>query len=160
MWLNTSSSGTTVGGLPANIIFTAPFETTSISATALSGSTAAALNAATASFYYYSANPTAGFTIAITNAPTTAGQSATFTMLVNNGTSAYLPTNISINGNQAGVSSSVLPVEGATNNGITTRYQGGTAWSTADASTIDAYNLVVICTGSNAWTLLTSLTKF
>jgi len=81
-------------------------------------------------------------------------------MLVNNGSTAYLPSNITINTNQAGASSSALPAEGATNNGITTRYQGGTAWSAADASTIDAYNLVVICTGSSAWTLLLSLTKF
>jgi hypothetical protein len=160
MWLNTSSSGTTVGGLPANIIFTAPFETTSISATALSGSTAAALNAATASFYYYSANPTAAFTVNITNAPTTAGQSATFTMLVNNGATAYLPSNITINSTQAGASSSVLPVEGATNNGITTRYQGGAVFPSADASTIDSYTFVVICTGSSTWTVLASLTKF
>lgn len=126
----------------------------------LSGSQSATINALNSSFYYYTSNPTAGFTVAITNAPTTTGQSATFAMLVNNGASAYLPTNISINGNQAGASSSVLPVEGATNNGITTRYQGGTAWTAADASTIDSYNFVVICTAANTWTLLISLTKF
>ena len=81
-------------------------------------------------------------------------------MLVNNGSSAYLPLNITINGTQAGASSSALPAEGAVNNSITTRYQGGTAWSSADSSTIDAYNFVVICTGSSAWTLLLSITKF
>ena len=141
-------------------VLTSPFETVSSSATALSGSTAAALNAATSTFYNYTANPTAAFTVNITNAPTTTGQSVTFAMLVNNGATAYLPLNFTVNGNQAGASSSVLPVEGATNNGITTRYQGGTAWTAADASTIDSYTFVVICTGSSTWTVLASLTKF
>lgn len=141
-------------------VLTSPFETVSSSATALSGSTAAALNAATSTFYNYTANPTAAFTVNITNAPTTTGQSVTFAMLVNNGATAYLPLNFTVNGNQAGASSSVLPVEGATNNGITTRYQGGTAWTAADASTIDSYTFVVICTGSSTWTVLVSLTKF
>jgi len=141
-------------------VLTSPFETVSSSATALSGSTAAALNAATSTFYNYTANPTAAFTVNITNAPTTTGQSVTFAMLVNNGATAYLPLNFTVNGNQAGASSSALPVEGATNNGITTRYQGGTAWTAADASTIDSYTFVVICTGSSTWTVLVSLTKF
>ena len=153
-----TGSGSTV--LSTNAVLTAPFETVSSSATALSGSTAAALNAATSTFYNYTANPTAAFTVNITNAPTTTGQSVTFAMLVNNGSTAYLPLNFTVNGNQAGASSSVLPVEGATNNGITTRYQGGTAWTAADASTIDSYTFVVICTGSSTWTVLVSLTKF
>jgi len=153
-----TGSGSTV--LSTNAVLTAPFETVSSSATALSGSTAAALNAASSTFYNYTANPTAAFTVNITNAPTTTGQSVTFAMLVNNGATAYLPLNFTVNGNQAGASSSVLPVEGATNNGITTRYQGGTAWSSADASTIDSYTFVVICTGSSTWTVLVSLTKF
>ena len=153
-----TGSGSTV--LSTNAVLTAPFETVSSSATALSGSTAAALNAASSTFYNYTANPTAAFTVNITNAPTTTGQSVTFAMLVNNGATAYLPLNFTVNGNQAGASSSVLPVEGATNNGITTRYQGGTAWTAADASTIDSYTFVVICTGSSTWTVLVSLTKF
>ena len=156
----TTSTGTGANVLGTNPVLTAPFETTTISATALSGSTAAALNASSSSFYYYTANPTAAFTVNITNAPTTTGQSVTFAMLVNNGATAYLPLNFTVNGNQAGASSSALPVEGATNNGITTRYQGGTAWSAADASTIDSYTFVVICTGSSTWTVLASQTKF
>ena len=154
----TVTSATT--DIAVGAILTSPIETVSSSATALSGSTAAALNAATSTFYNYTANPTAAFTVNITNAPTTTGQSVTFAMLVNNGATAYLPLNFTINGNQAGASSSVLPVEGATNNGITTRYQGGTAWTAADASTIDSYTFVVIATSSSTWTVLVSLTKF
>ena len=156
----TTSTGSGANLLATNGVLTAPFETVSSSATALSGSTSAALDASSSSFYNYTANPTATFTVNITNAPTTTGQSSTFAMLVNNGATAYLPKNFTVNGNQAGASSSVLPVEGATNNGITTRYQGGTAWTAADASTIDSYTFVVICTGSSTWTVLAALTKF
>ena len=156
----TTSTGSGANLLATNGVLTAPFESVSSSATALSGSTSAALDASSSSFYNYTANPTATFTVNITNAPTTTGQSSTFAMLVNNGATAYLPKNFTVNGNQAGASSSVLPVEGATNNGITTRYQGGTAWTAADASTIDSYTFVVICTGSSTWTVLAALTKF
>ena len=141
-------------------VLTSPFETVSTSATALSGSTAAALNASTSSFFNYTANPTAAFTVNMTNCPTTTGQSVTFAMLVNNGATAYLPLNFTVNGNQAGASSSALPAQGATNNGITTWYQGATAWTAADASTLDSYTFVVICTGSSTWTVLAALTKF
>ena len=156
-------SGTVVPAttdIATGAILTSPVETVSNSATALSGSTAAALNASTSSFFNYTANPTAAFTVNITNAPTTTGQSVTFAMLVNNGATAYLPLNFTVNGNQAGASSSALPAQGATNNGITTWYQGGTAWTAADASTIDSYTFVVICTGSSTWTVLASQTKF
>ena len=156
----TTSTGSGANLLATNGVLTAPFETVSSSATALSGSTAAALNASTASFFNYTANPTAAFTVNITNAPTTTGQSVTFAMLVNNGATAYLPLNFTVNGNQAGASSSALPAQGATNNGITTWYQGATAWTAADASTLDSYTFVVICTGSSTWTVLAALTKF
>ena len=53
-----------------------------------------------------------------------------------------------------------LPLQGATNNSITTYYQSGTAWTAADASTLDYYTITCICTGSSAWTMLLALTKF
>jgi hypothetical protein len=120
----------------------------------------AALNAATASFFTYTGNPTATYTVNITNAPTTTGQAVTFVMLVNNGATAYLPKNITINTVQAGASSTVLPAQGATNNGIQTWYQSGTAWTAANASTYDSLTYTVICTGSSTWVLLLGQTKF
>ena len=162
-WLASTGTGNNVlatNPVLTGAVLTSPFETVSTSSTALSGSTAAALNASTSSFFNYTANPTAAFTVNITNAPTTTGQSVTFAMLVNNGATAYLPLNFTVNGNQSGASSSALPAQGATNNGITTYYQGGTAWTAADASTIDSYTFVVICTGSSTWTVLVSQTKF
>ena len=149
-----------VGPSTTNAVLTAPFETVSSSATALSGSVAAALNASTASFFYYSTNPTAQYTINITNAPNTAGQSVTFALAVINGSTAYLPLNITINGTQAGASSTALPVNGATNNSITTFWQSGTAPTAGNASTLDTYTFTIICTATSNWTVLASQTKF
>ena len=156
----TTKTGTGSAVLSTNPVITAPLETFSSSGTALSGSTAAALNIATSSFYYYTANPSASYAINITNAPTTVGQSATVTMLVANGSTGYLPSNITINGTQAGADGASLPLQGATNNSITTYYQGGTAWTAADISTIDTYTFVIMCTGSSTWTLLASQVKY
>jgi hypothetical protein len=148
------------GNLITGGVFTSPFETASISATALSGSVAAALNASSSTFYLYTGTPTAGYTVNITNAPTITGQSVTFAILVNNGATAYLPLNVTINGVQAGTSSTVLPAQGATNNGIQTWYQGGTAWTAANASNYDSYTFTVISTGTSTWVLLLNQTKF
>ena len=142
-----------------NKTITGPYESVGISATALSGSVAASIAISTNAVYYYTANPTATWALNITNAPTTTGQSATVAILVNNGATAYLPSNITVNTVQAGASSSVLPVQGATNNSITSYYQSGVSWA-ADASTLDVYTITIICTGSSAWTLLLGLTKF
>jgi len=156
----TTSTGTGSTVLGTSPVLTGAYETVSVSASALSGSTAASLAASTASFYLYTANPTASFTVNLTNVPTTTGQAVTFALGVVNGSSAYLPLNITINGTQAGASSSALPLEKATNNSITTYYQSGTAWSAADASTLNYYTITCICTGSSAWTMLLAQTKF
>jgi len=156
----TTSTGSGANVLGTNPVFTGAYETVSVSASALSGSTAASLAASTASLYLYTANPTASFTVNLTNVPTTTGQAVTFALGVVNGATAYLPLNITINGTQAGASSSALPLEKATNNSITTYYQGGTAWSAADASTLNYYTITCICTGSSAWTMLLAQTKF
>jgi len=156
----TTSTGTGSTVLSTNPVITGAYETVSVSSTALSGLTAAALAASTASFYLYTANPTASFTVNLTNVPTTTGQAVTFAFGVINGATAYLPKNITINGTQAGASSTALPLQGATNNSITSYYQTATAWSSADASTLDYYTITCICTGSSAWTMLLALTKF
>ena len=161
---NSTFSGTlTVASAIINPILQGAYEVVSYSgSTVLSGTaTPAMLNAANSSFYFYNTAPSGSYTVAITGAPTVSGRSATFALLVNNGSTAYLPSNVTINGNQAGASSSALPLQGATNNNITTFYQGGTAWSSADASTLDSYTFTVICTSATpTWTLLAGLTKF
>jgi len=156
----TTATGSGSNVLSTNPTIVAPFETVLISATALSGSTAASIALGSEAVFLYTGNPTATWALNVTGAPTTTGQSATVAIGVINGATAYLPSNITINTVQAGASSSVLPVQGATNNSITSYYQGGTAWSAADASTLDFYTITIICTGSSAWTLLLGQTKF
>ena len=156
----TTSTGSGSSVLNTNPTIVAPFETVPISSTALSGSTAASITLVSGAVFLYTSNPTATWSLNVTGAPTTTGQSATVAIGVVNGATAYLPSNITINTVQAGASSSVLPAQGATNNNITSYYQGGTAWSAADASTLDFYTLTIICTGSSTWTLLLGLTKF
>ena len=155
----TTSTGSGNNVLSTSPVITGPYESVGISATALSGSVAASIAISTNAVYYYTANPTATWALNITNAPTTTGQSATVAILVNNGATAYLPSNITVNTVQAGASSSALPAQGATNNSITSYYQGAATWL-ADASTLDVYTITIICTGSSAWTLLLGLTKF
>ena len=139
-------------------VLTSPFETVSVSGTALSGSTAATLAAGTSGFFLYTANATANWAVNMTGCPTTTGQSVTFVMLVLNGSTAYIPSSLSVNGTAAAASG--LPASGSSYNNITTWWQGGTAPTTGDASTGDAYTFTVICTGSSTWTVIASQVKY
>lgn len=71
------------------------------------------------------------------------GQSMTVAFLVTQGGTAYYNNAVQVDG------SSVTP-----------KYQGGTAWSSGNASSIDVYVYTVIKTGSAAFTVLASQTKF
>jgi len=157
-------SGTlTVSGSIINPILQGSYETVIInSTTALSGTNPATLNTASGSFYYNTLSPSGSYTVAITGAPTVAGRSATYALLVNNGATAYLPQQFTINGIGA-AATAALPAHKSTTSGITTYYQGGTLWSSADASELDSYTFTVICTATgtpNSYTLLAGLTKF
>ena len=71
------------------------------------------------------------------------GQSLSATFLVTNGATAYY--------------NSVVQVDGST---VTPKWQGGTAPTSGNASSIDSYTYVIIKTGSAAFTVLASVTKF
>jgi hypothetical protein len=71
------------------------------------------------------------------------GDSICVSFLCTNGATAYY--------------NSLVQVDGST---VTPKYQGGTAWTSGNASSIDAYNFVIVKTGSAAFTILTSQTKF
>jgi hypothetical protein len=72
--------------------------------------------------------------------------------------------------NNSSVSATLLATQGNTayynslvqvdGNTVTPKWQGGTAPTSGNASSVDAYNYVVIKTGSNAYTILASQTKF
>jgi hypothetical protein len=154
----TASWSTPTASIPTNAVLTAPFENVSISGTALSGSTAATLAAGTSAFFVYTANPTASYAINMTGCPTTTGQSVTFAMIVINGSTAYLPSSISVNGTAAAASG--LPASNATYNNITFWWQGGTAPTSANASTGDSYTFTVICTAASTFTVIASQVKY
>jgi hypothetical protein len=73
----------------------------------------------------------------------TTGQVLTVTFLVTQGATAYYNNAVQVDG------SSVTP-----------KYQGGTAFSSGNANSIDAYSYAIIKTGSAAFTVLASQTRF
>ena len=119
-----------------------------ISATAATGTIN--FDAATQSVLYYTTNSSGNWTLNIRgNSGTTlnnsmvTGQSLTLAFLATNGATAYYQSALTIDG------SSVTP-----------KWQGGTAPTAGNASSIDAYVLTVIKTGSATFTVLASQTKF
>jgi hypothetical protein len=71
------------------------------------------------------------------------GQSVTIAFIVTNGATAYRQT--------------AFQVDGAS---VTPRWQGGTAPAAGNASSLDAYVITIIKTGSAAFTALASQTRF
>ena len=79
------------------------------------------------------------------NSILTTGDSITVVWLNTNGATAYYPT--------------TLTVDGATS-GVSVKWQGGTAPSSGNASSIDAYVYNIIKTAATSYTVLASQTKF
>ena len=107
-------------------------------------------NFETASIWYYTTNATANHTVNFRysssvslNTALATGDTITLVWLNTNGTTAYYPNTIQIDG------SSVTP-----------KWQGGTAPTAGNASSIDAYVFTIIKTASATYTVLASQTKF
>ena len=99
---------------------------------------------------YYTSDATANWTLNVRGTSSTTlnsvlstGQIATVTFLATNGATPYRPT--------------VFQVDGSA---VTPKWMGGTAPATGNASSIDSYTLAIIKTGSAAFTVLASQTKF
>jgi hypothetical protein len=129
-------------------VFQDAAEVTTISATAATGTIN--YDVTTQSVLYYTTNASANFTVNIRANGTTSlntlmstGQALTVVFLVTNGATAYYNNALTIDG------SSVTP-----------KYQGGTAFSSGNASSIDAYSYTVVKTGNAAFTVFVSQTKF
>jgi hypothetical protein len=146
--------GSVAGGYPLSRekygIHTTPFETVTTSAT--SAATTVTYDAATQSVLYYTNSATANWTFNFRGNSTTTlnsilstGQSMTLVFLNTSGTTAYYPTSIQVDG---------------TTSGVTTKWQGGTAPTAGNASSIDAYVVTIIKTASATFTVLASQTKF
>jgi hypothetical protein len=125
-------------------------ETSTVSATAASGTIN--YDVTTQSVLYYTSNASGNFTINFRASSGTTlnnilatGQSVSVSFLVTNGSSAYYNSSVQVDG---------------TTSGVTTKWQGGSAPTSGDASAIDVYNYVIIKTGSATFTVLASVTKF
>jgi hypothetical protein len=123
-------------------------ETATVSATAATGTIA--YDVTTQSVLYYTTNASGNFTVNFRGSSGTSldtimatGESLSVTFLVTNGATAYYNSAVQVDG------SSVTP-----------KWQGGTAPTSGNASSIDSYTYVIIKTGSAAFTVLASQTKF
>jgi len=104
----------------------------------------------TASIWYYTSNASANHTLNVRGDGSTTlssllavGDSMTVVWANTNGTTAYYPSTFQVDG------SSVTP-----------KWQGGTAPSAGNASSIDVYTYTIVKTGSAAFTVFASQTKF
>ena len=123
-------------------------EVATVSATAATGTIN--YDVTTQSVLYYTTNASANFTVnfrgssgTTLNTVMSTGESLSATFLVTNGSTAYYNSAVQVDG------SSVTP-----------KWQGGTAPTSGNASSIDSYTYVIIKTGSAAFTVLASQTKF
>jgi hypothetical protein len=140
-----------VFGVPevlSNKILVSPEERTTVSATAATGTVN--FDASTQGVLYYTTNASANFTLNVRgssgttlNSVLTTGDAITIVFLNTNGATPYYPT--------------VYQVDGSA---VTPKWQGGTAPTGGNASSIDAYSLTIIKTASATFTVLASQTKF
>jgi hypothetical protein len=123
-------------------------EYSTISATAATGTIN--YDVTTQSVLYYTSNASANWTVNIRGNGTTSlntlmttGDSLTIVFLVTQGSTAYYNNALTIDGNS-----------------VTPKYQGGTAYTSGNASGIDAYSYTIVKTGSAAFTVFAAQTQF
>jgi len=144
-----------------NAVFNAPYEAFTLGGSSIASSSTVTIALATnPAFAYYNGGVGGQYTIAITGAPTTSGQSATVVFSVLNGSTAYAPYTYTLNGTNSYSSTTQFPPSGNTTNGITTFWQGGTAPSSANPSTVDVYTFTIMSTGTSTWTVFASQVKY
>jgi len=132
----------------AALVIPNALEDITVSATAATGTIN--YDVTTQSVLYYTSNASANWTVNFRGSSGTSlntlmatGESITATFLVTQGSTAYYNNTVQIDG------SSVTP-----------KYQGGTAWTAGNASSIDAYTYTIVKTGSATFTVFASQTKF
>lgn len=125
-------------------------ETATVSAVAASGTIN--YDITTQSVVYYTSNASGNWTINLRGNGTSSlntllstGQAITVAFLATNGTTPYYNTSVQVDG---------------TTSGVTTRWQGGTAPTAGNASSIDVYTYTIIKTGSATFTVLASQTRY
>ena len=138
-----SGTSTTLAAIFANAA-----ETTTVSATAATGTIA--YYTATQSVMYYTSNAAANWTLNLRhsvgttlNTAMAVGQTVTVTFMVTNGATAFY--------------NNVVQVDGTT---VTPKWQGGTAPTSGNGSSIDVYTYAIIKTAVATFTVLAAVTKF
>ena len=129
-------------------ILTNAAEVITVSATAATGTIN--YDVTTQSVLYYTTNASANWTVNFRGSSGTSlntlmstGQSLTVVFLVTQGSTAYYNNAVTVDGTS-----------------VTPKWQGGSAPSSGDASSIDVYTYTIIKTGSAAFTILASQTRF
>ena len=129
-------------------ILTNAAEVVTVSATAATGT----INyyPTSQSILYYTSNASANWTVNFAgssgttmNSIMSVGQAITVAFLVTQGSTAYYNNAVTIDGTS-----------------VTPKYQGGTAWSAGNASSVDIYTYTIVKTGSAAFTVFASQTQF
>jgi hypothetical protein len=128
--------------------FTNIKEVATVSATAATGTIN--YDVTTQSVLYFTTDASGNFTVNFRGSSGTSldtlmstGESLSVTFLVTNGATAYYNSAVQVDGNS-----------------VTPKWQGGTAPTSGNASSIDSYTYVIIKTGSATFTALASVTKF
>jgi hypothetical protein len=123
-------------------------EVATVSATAATGTIN--IDVITQSVLYYTTNASANWTVNFRGNSTTSlntmmatGQSVTVAFLVTQGSTAYYNNAVTVDGTS-----------------VTPKYQGGTAWSAGNSSSVDIYTYTIVKTGSAAFTVFASQTQF
>lgn len=142
------SGGTFQSASVVSAILTSPEETITVSATSASGLTN--FDCLTQGVLYYSASATGNFTLNFRGNSTTTlnsvlsvGQSITCSFLNTSGATAYYPN--------------AFQIDGAS---VTPKWTGGTAPSSGNASSIDAYTFTIIKTANATFTVLAGAVQF
>lgn len=144
------SGGTSTTTTVAYPILISPEERLTVTATTSTGTIN--FNLDTAGTLYHTANAAANHTLNFRFSANTSLSSAlatndsiTAVFMNTNGATAYYPN--------------VITVDGATS-GVSIKYQGGTAYTAGNASSIDAYVFNIIKTAATSYTVLAAQTKF
>jgi hypothetical protein len=131
-------------------ILTNAAETTTVSATAATGTIA--YYTASQSVLYYTSNATANWTLNIThsegttlNTAMSVGQTITVTHMVPQGATAFY--------------NNVVQIDGTTT-GVTTKWQNGVSPTSGNTQAIDVYTYAIIKTGAATFTILAAIAKF
>jgi len=125
-------------------------ETTTTTATAATGTIN--YDITTQSVLFYTSNASANWTVNLRassgttlNTALATGQSVTVAFLVTQGSTAYFNNSVQVDG---------------TTSGVTTRWQGGTAPSAGNASSVDIYSYTILKTANATFSVFASQTRF